>query len=40
MTGQVGKVEHAATAEQCRADADVWGIPASSILIQNENQLL
>ena len=35
MTGQV---EHAPTAEQCRADADVWGVPRSGILIPNEDQ--
>jgi hypothetical protein len=33
-----GQVEHAATPEQCRADADAWGIPQWSILMQNQNQ--
>jgi hypothetical protein len=35
MTGQV---EHAPTPDQCRADADVWGIPKWSVLFQNENE--
>ena len=26
------------TAEQCRADVDVWGVPRSGILIPNEDQ--
>jgi hypothetical protein len=35
MTGQV---EHAPTPEQCRADADAWGIPKSSVFVPNEHQ--
>jgi hypothetical protein len=34
MTGQV---EHAPTPEQCRADADGWGIPKSAVFVPNEN---
>src|SRR6266849_5085425 len=35
MTGQV---EHAPTPEQCRADADVWGVPKANPLTQNDYQ--
>lgn len=35
MTGQV---EHAPTPEQCRADADDWGIPKWSVFVPNENE--
>jgi hypothetical protein len=30
------QVEHAPTPEQCRADADTWGIPKSSVSVPNE----
>jgi hypothetical protein len=33
-----GQVEHAATPEQCRADADAWGVPKAGGLIRNEDQ--
>jgi len=32
------QVEHAPTPEQCRADADAWGIPNASVLFPNEEQ--
>jgi hypothetical protein len=35
MTAQI---EHAPTPEQCRADADAWGIPKWSLLITNDNE--
>jgi hypothetical protein len=35
MTAQV---EHAPTPEQCRADADAWGIPKWTVFNPNENQ--
>jgi hypothetical protein len=33
-----GQVEHAATPEQCRADANAWGIPGIGVFDQNEVQ--
>ena len=35
MTGQV---EHVPTPEQCRADADAWGVPKSTAFFSNENE--
>lgn len=35
MTAQI---EHAPTPEQCRADANDWGIPRSGVLNPNEEQ--
>jgi hypothetical protein len=35
MTAQI---EHAPTPDQCRADADAWGIPKWSIFAPNENE--
>jgi hypothetical protein len=32
------QIEHAATPEQCRADADAWGIPKWAMLVQNDNE--
>lgn len=32
------QIEHAPTPEQCRADADAWGIPTAGVLIPNEQQ--
>jgi hypothetical protein len=34
MTAQI---EHAPTSDQCRADADAWGIPTLGVLVLNEN---
>jgi hypothetical protein len=31
-----GQVEHAATPEQCRADADAWGIPKWAVFVPND----
>jgi hypothetical protein len=31
-----GQVEHAPTPEQCRADADAWGIPKWAVFVPNE----
>jgi hypothetical protein len=42
LAGQVevvpvaSQIEHAATPEQCKADADAWGIPSASVLFRNE----
>lgn len=33
-----GQVEHAPTPDQCRADADAWGIPRAGGLIRNQDQ--
>lgn len=33
-----GQVEHAPTPEQCRADADAWGIPKAGGFTRNEDQ--
>jgi hypothetical protein len=33
-----GQIEHAATPEQCRADADSWSLPKAAILVPNEQQ--
>lgn len=33
-----GQVDRAPTPEQCRADADAWGIPTSSVFETNEDQ--
>lgn len=33
-----GQVEHAPTPEQCKADADSWGIPTWALLVQHENE--
>jgi hypothetical protein len=33
-----GQIEHAATPEQCRADADAWGIPGWALFVQNQVQ--
>jgi hypothetical protein len=30
--------EHAPTPEQCRADADAWGIPTPALLVNTEHQ--
>ena len=30
------QIEHAPTPEQCKADADAWGIPTASVLFPNE----
>ena len=30
------QIEHALTPEQCKADADAWGIPTASVLFRNE----
>jgi hypothetical protein len=35
MTAQI---EHAPTPEQCRADADAWSVPKSTVLFPNENE--
>jgi hypothetical protein len=32
------QIEHAPTPEQCRADADAWGIPTPALLINTEEQ--
>ena len=32
------QIEHAPTPEQCRADADAWGIPTAGVLVPNEQQ--
>ena len=37
-TPMTGQIEHAATREQCRADAAAWSIPSWSPLIQHEDQ--
>lgn len=34
MTAQI---EHAPTPEQCRADADAWGVPKWALLVTNDN---
>ena len=34
----VAQIEHAPTPEQCRADADAWGIPTATPLFRNEAQ--
>jgi len=38
MAGPGQVVQHAPTPEQCRADADAWGIPQWSILMQNQDK--
>jgi hypothetical protein len=30
------QIEHAPTPEQCKADADAWGIPTASVLFRSE----
>jgi len=32
------QIEHAPTPEQCRADADAWGIPTAGVLVPNEQE--
>lgn len=32
------QIEHAPTPEQCRADADAWGIPTPTLLVNTEQQ--
>lgn len=32
------QIEHAPTPEQCRADADAWGIPTPALLVNTEQQ--
>ena len=32
------QIEHAPTPEQCRADADAWGIPMPALLVNTERQ--
>jgi len=32
------QIEHAPTPEQCRADADAWGIPTPALLVNTEKQ--
>src|SRR5579864_8611611 len=45
VAGEIGNVspaasqiEHAPTPEQCRADADAWGIPTPVLLVNTEQQ--
>jgi hypothetical protein len=33
-----GQVEHAPTPEQCRADANAWGVPKATPTYQNDEQ--
>lgn len=37
-TAAARQIEHAPTPEQCRADADAWGIPTAGGLLRNEEQ--
>ncbi len=32
------QIEHAPTPEQCRADADAWGVPTPTLLVNTEEQ--
>jgi hypothetical protein len=32
------QIEHAPTPDQCRADADAWGIPTPALLVNTEQQ--
>jgi len=34
-----GQVEHAPTPEQCRADANAWGVPRANSTYQNNEQI-
>lgn len=45
VAGEIGhtspaasQIEHAPTPEQCRADADAWGIPTPALLVNTEQQ--
>jgi hypothetical protein len=38
VSAAANQIEHAPTPEQCRADADAWGIPTPALFVNTEQQ--
>jgi len=38
VSSMTAQVEHAPTPEQCRVDADAWGVPKWAVFAPNENE--